>query len=351
MYLSSGFRLLILFGVVCTPLAWAQLEEGSRADRVILHPGGRTSTRITLTGHIEEYNGEILRIRLKAGETAKEYPTSDVVEVLTDYSPPHERGLKKWASRDYPGAASEFEEAFNDENRRWVRRELLMQLIRCAYATGDTTQATRRFAALIRSDPQTRAFPLIPLSWTRQVPADDLRDLAQSWLLDSKAEVPLRLMAASHLLEEPSLGATAESLLKELSGNGDRRVGWLALTQLWRVRLRSQTPVNDTELKIWQSRLRLIPEELQGGPRYLLGRAYAGRQEYELAAAESLWLPLVHDHDPYLSAKAQYEAAQDLLTIGQLDPAHRLLQEITEKYPQTPSTPLARQALKSLLER
>ena len=86
----------------------------------------------------------------------------------------------------------------------------------------------------------------------------------------------------------------------------------------------------------WQRRIDELPEDLRAGPNFLLGRAYAARHDYELAAATLLWLPLVDDHDHRLAARACLEAGLALDKIGQREEARTLYQEVADRFADTP---------------
>lgn len=344
--------------VCLTVVAWFALpavrcsaqDSQDAPDKVIINPGGRASTRVTLKGEILEYTGESLRIRLKPGETAKEYPASDVVEILTPQISEHQRGLDLFQKGDYPGAEKTFRKAFDDEARPWVKREILTYLIRCALMQGDYVNATAKFAILLRSDPRTHSFPLIPLVWTQLPPNPALKSQGEDWLLDDKQPPAIRLMGASILLEDPQLGATATLALRNLAAQSDRRVGVLAACQQWRLRLATRKEINLTELKAWQQKLDSLPEELRGGPQFLMGRAYVSRREFELGAVHLLWAPLVQPEDHFFAARATLEAADALVTIGQLEAGASLYEEIAARFGDTPSAQEAASQLKELLK-
>lgn len=325
-------------------------ESADPRDKVILNPGGRASTRVTLTGEILEYTGETLRIRLKLGEAAKEFPASDVVEILTPQVSGHQRGLDLFAKRDFAGAYKAFLAAFEDEQRAWVKREILTHVVRCALMEGDYVNATSKFAILIRSDPRTHSFGLIPLIWSNLPPNPALKAQAEGWLLDDKQAPAVRLMGASILLDDAQFGTTAGVMLRDLAAHSDRRIGVLAACQQWRTRLASRKEINLTELKIWEQKLETLPEELRAGPHFLLGRAYISRREFELGAVHLLWLPLIQPDDHYLAGRATLEAADALVTIGQLEAAARLYEETTAKFAGTPAAQEAAGQLAELLK-
>lgn len=336
----------ILFCVISVSSLVAQDDE--MPDKVVVTPGGRVSAKTTLSGEILEYNGETLRIRTKLGEEPREFSAADVVEVLIRQVPLHAKGLELFQEQDYTGAAKALRGAIETEARTWVRRDILGSLVRCHLMQGDYRNAAARFVILYRSDPRTRSFPLIPLIWTRLRPDAVFRVEAQNWLLDEDEHAAIRLLGASALLEDPELGTTAAATLKDLAANRDRRVGVLAGCQLWRLRLAGRTEINLTELKSWGQRLDTLPDTLRTGPHYLLGRAYASRKEFELAAVHFLWQPLVQPDDHFLAAQATLDAADALNAIGQTNAAYRLYEEVAERFPTTPAAQVAAGQMKSL---
>ena len=349
---SSGHLRIVLCGIALisgTVPARGQ-DESDTPDKVILSPGGRSSTRVTLKGEILEYTGETLRIRLKVGEAAKEFSASDVIEIVTPQVSGHQAGLALFGMADFKGAAKAFLAAFEDEQRAWVKREILTYLIRCAMLEGDFVNATSKFSILVRSDPRTRSFSLIPLIWIRQTANPALKSQGETWLLDEKQPVAVRLMGASILLDDPQFGTTASVTLRDLAAQSDRRVGVLAACQQWRTRLATRKEINPTELKVWEQKLESLPEELRGGPHFLMGRAYVSRREFELGAVHLLWTPLVQPEDHFFAARATLEAADALATIGQLEEAARLYEETATRFANTPSSQEATSQLHELLK-
>lgn len=328
------FKLMLISGILASAqLLVAQDEPGP--DKVVLAIGGRTSTKTTITGEILEYTGETLRIRVKDGEAPREFSAADVIEVVTRQASAYSKGLALFDQQDYVRAAQSLRSAIESEHRTWVRREILAALVRCHLKQGDYLNAAARFAILYRSDPKTRQLQLLPLIWHTFRPDAAFRSEAEGWMLDEDEHPAIRLIGASALLEDPQLGTTATVALKELAANKDRRLGGLAGSQLWRLRLAMRKEVNLTELKTWMQRLDQLPEELRAGPRFLLGRAYASRKEFELAAVHYLWQPLVQPDDHFLAAQAMLNAADALNSIGQSRQAFQLYEEITVQFPTT----------------
>lgn len=332
--------------------AVASAQEQARADqqdRVVIQPGGRISTQMTLTGEIQDYTGERLTIQLRPGAPVNEYPTSEVLQVTTRHTPAHDRGLAQMKTRDWSRALMELQAGFQREERDWVRREILQAMVRCSLQQGDLLNAGGKFALLVRSDPQTRHWPLIPLAWTIGGPSNPaLRQQADVWLGARDDEPAILLLGASWGLFEPQLQERALAKLKSLAVAADRRVMRLAVSQQWRTRVGQASTINPLEFRSWQTRLESLPEEYRAGPYYVVGRGLIGLREYELGAAHLLWLPLTADHDHQLAARACFEAGEALGEIGQFTPASALYREVTERYADTPFAPLAERELQAL---
>lgn len=312
---------------------------------------GRFAGRITIAGTIEEFTGEEIKIRSSEGETLRTYPAAEVVSVVTRQAEAHDRGLallREGREGRVEDAIVSLESALKKEPRAWVRREILATLVQSELRRGDIPKAGTRFLALLRSDPTTRHFCVIPLTWTSEPLTATARSQAQLWL-NGSVEAG-NLIGASLLLHDPNLASAAQSVLHGLATSPDRRIQSLAQIQRWRLEAAKGT-VGELEVARWQARVDELPSELRAGPCYVLGRAYAARHDYELAAATLLWLPLVDDHDFRLTARACLEAGIALERIGQLREAHGLFREVARRFPETPSADEARTLLDAATEK
>jgi tetratricopeptide (TPR) repeat protein len=301
-------------------------------DKVILQRSSYLA-RVTVSGVVENYTGTEISIRTENGEPVKTFPAADVVEIQTVQVESHTRGLQLLAEGDVEQALRELEVAVKKEPRTWVRREILAALVRAGLRRGDYVGAGTRFLAMIKSDPTTRQFRVIPLVWAPETIARETRSEALAWM-QGKVEAG-RLMGASLLYDDRVEGKEARSVLKELSSNTDDRVRVLAQMQARREESLAGSP-GRLQTAQWQQRIDEMPEDLRAGPYYLLGRVYAGRHDYELAAATLLWLPLVDDHDFRLAARACLEAGAALDRIGQHAEARTLYREVTVRFADTP---------------
>lgn len=337
-----GLLLLISAGLIAAAVPARPVRAQNGQDRVILqsNSGGRYS----LTGTIVDYTGTALTLRTSVGGTLRVFPASQIVEVQTPQTEPHLKGLFALEQGEFDEAKTALEKALQEEQRTWVRREVLALLVRCALRQGEYASAGSRFLLLTRSDPETRHFHLVPLAWRPGSPAA-LKADARQWI--SETDDVARLIGASVLLDDATWGDTAESELKRLGASTIRPVRSLARAQLWRVRLRS-SDLPAGELTGWEKSIEQMPEPLRAGPCYLLGRGRLKRGERERAARALLWLPLVYDQDHHLAARACLEAADALAESSRLNEAITLYQEVTVRFAETPFAKDATAALKKL---
>lgn len=322
--IATTFRssFLVLW-LLATPLA-AQ-------DVVILQTEG-TSSRLTMPCQVVDYTGERITVQFKSGAAQKTYPAEQVVEVRTAWLDSHELGRKLLTERKLDEATRALQAALVAEKRDWVRREILSLLIRCSSRNGDRASAGTRFLQLLKSDPTTRQFGLIPLVWASESASGAAKSQAREWLKQDSDVA--RLLGASLLLDDGATGDTAAQELQALQRSTDERVRSLSQAQSWRLKLRA-LEIGDLELNRWDTRIHEMPAKLRGGPSYLLGRGWAMRREHDRAATSLLWVMLMDDGDARLAARAGVEAAESLKRLGQPDDAQRLLQEIAVRFPDT----------------
>ena len=329
-------------GRLCLPIAvllvtlsaFAQSAgaQGKLRDRVVLKLKSGNG-RFTMQCEVEEYTGRFIRVKTATG-TTRTYPAADVEDVKTPQTRQHVNGLLAFTQRKYKAARDFFDRAIADESRAWVRREILAMHVRCSLRLGEHRAAAERFAAIVKSDPATPHFGLIPLVWSTRAITDDESALAKNWLLKSPSSAA-RLIAASYLLNDSDWGGNAATAMSGLASNTDLRIKHIAQAQLWRRKLRKGTP-SKVDIELWEQHVSSLPTEMRGGPYFLLGRAYLARKKNEPAAAAFLWLPLVYDRDHRLAARACMEAADALADVGKKSAAITLYREVAVRFADTP---------------
>lgn len=312
-------------------------------DRVVIQQPGMS--RLPLNGLVEDYTGRELTIHVRTGNSLRRYARSEVIEVQTSYTAHHETGRELFASGRADEAAVELSAALKDEDRAWVRREILALLVKCALWNGDYRTAVSRFLPIADSDPETFHFSVAPLAWTAEVPSKDIRVEAQSWLA-GRSPVS-KLFGASHLLFDPASSDTAGAALRSLARESDIRIQRLAQMQLWRQRMQAGT-ATPGELTRWESAIEQLPDELRVGGYFVLGQTCLKQRQPERAAAALLRLPLVYDADRHLAARACFQSAEQLESLGDRTPATNLFSEVVFRFGDTPWGPQAETKWKTL---
>ena len=314
-------------------------------DRILIQqPGG---SRFPISGYVEDYTGREITLRLKPNEAVRRYPRADVIEVTTEYTPHHDRGRRLFATGKIAEASQEFAAALEDEDRPWVRREILAGQVKCALWTGDYHAAVSRFQAIVQSDAETFQYGLVPLNWTDDPPAAEMRFDAREWI-SPQANSLSRLIGASWLLSVADGTAEAEQTLKRLAREPDVRIQRLAQMQLWRLKLQGAAQIDPGEIARWEKFVEGIPIELRGGSYFVIGQAWKQRHEHERAARAWLWLPLVYDTDRWLSSRACFEAAESMNDAADRTQAGNLYSEVVFRYGDTPWGIKAETAWKAL---
>ncbi|QDT64055.1 tetratricopeptide repeat protein [Calycomorphotria hydatis] len=323
---SVARAILLLSFLLTAPITLA-------SDRVILRSESGAS-QIPVVGTIIEYNGE--EIHIQTGPTAvRIFETDRVIEVETPQQESHRQAIAAINSQKFAEAQELLAKALDDEQRDWVRQEIMALRVTNALSLGDRQRAITAFLALAEQDKQIRHGGLIPLEWERKPAPKELVAAARVWL--KQRSETAQLIAASILLTSPAEKREAEDVLNKLSISFKPEIYALARVQLWRGQL-IESPSTPGALRNWEQRIHEMPESLRGGPYFVLGEAYADILDHERAAAAFLWLPLVYDHDPYLAALAELRAAEHLRKVGRYGEAFTLCREVTNRFSYTPSS-------------
>lgn len=322
-----------------------QFSVALAQDRVIVQqPGG---SRFPISGIVEDYTGRELVLQVRSSEPVRRYPRQDVIEVQTAYTAHHEKGRQLLQQGKPAEAKAELDIALREEDRTWVRREILAQLVRCALWSGNYRAATPLFLSIVESDPETFHYGVAPLAWTGESSSTEIKIEARSWMADRSSES--QLIGASHLLFDRDQNDKAETALRRLSRDPNLKLQRLAQMQLWRVRslMGSATP---NELVRWEMAIDDLPEDLRSGGYFILGQTFSRQQQPERAAAALLWLPLVYDADRHLAARACFDAAGLVESYGDRPQATNLYGEVVFRFGDTPYGKRAEEKWKRLRE-
>jgi len=308
-------------------------ETGTRDRVIVRQEKGRG--QLTHVGEITSYDAIELVIRVRGRAVPVRVPATRLIKVVPARSAAHRRALQALARSDIASAEAAFQEAIGTATRRWVRRDLLAGLVRCALWEGDYRRAGAHFLALADGNPRSRHLYLAPLDWrTRGTSTPAVSSEARNWRI--RDDDMAKLLAASHLLRDTAYAIEAESMLRKLRTSSSRVIRDLAVAQCWRVDLRKQRP-NAQQLDNWTRHLNQMPSRFRAGPAFVLGSAHATRRAWQPAASSLLWTSLVGDHDRQLAARATRDAATALLSDNQPAAARTLLRDLQQRFAETPA--------------
>ncbi|MGZ0171823.1 MAG: tetratricopeptide repeat protein [Planctomycetales bacterium] len=311
----------------------------------VVQRGSTPGSRMTVRCQIIDYTGSTLTVQQPNGGKPFEIKSSDVITIRTAQTTAHKTGIKAFDEGANRDAEFQFTEAIKTEPRVWMRRQILTMLVRCALKRNDDVTAATRFQLLFESDPETTHMNLIPLLWDDAVAEGESREAAIGWLKDEKPIA--KLLAASWLFFDPEYSETSLAVFNELARTPPERIRQLANWQRRRLQIRSKDVI-DSNLQRWSSSLTKLEPSLRPGPYYLLGRGYIVRQDFEMAAATFLKVPLIHDSEHPLSAQCLLETGRALGRIGLRGDAAKLYSEIIERYSYAAASRQAREELDQL---
>jgi len=319
---QSGTRAFAAIRIAAVAILFGSASVAN--DTIHLKQPGSEAV-IPVPATIDDFTGKFIRFRV--GTSVRQELTSNVVQTDHAFSEGFKRGQNLFKSGDYEAAEGEWKQDLVREPKAWVRREIRAWLIRAAWRQDHWLDAANQFLEIVAEDPDTFHWPIAPLTWTPALREAD-RAGARRLLEDSRPVA--RLLGASFLLKDSQAAASAERVLKDLMRDSLSQVSGLAKAQLWRTQL--GPPISDPELARWRSHIAFLPATLRGGPQYVLAAATFQRDEYDRAAAEFLWVPLVYSQHEPTAARASLEAGVSLLRAGRRDDAVKLLNETVANF-------------------
>ena len=324
--LRTNFRPgLVLFFSLILSLGPLSAVATAADDLVILSSASNPQSRSRITGKVIDFTGREITVETTGG-TQRKYPADQVVEVQTAWPAGMTEGDALLAKRQYSAAYLKYKGALDskqhEEQRDWVRRKLLARMVTCLRHQKLIAQAGEFFLLLLRADPTTLDFDVVPLAWLPGEPPADVEQKAREWLDREDSPVAV-LMGASHLLSTAQ-GPAALAKLEQLTADKDVRIAALAEAQIWRGTFVTATP---EQVALWQQRVERLPESLRAGPYLVLGRALLYGKMPDEAALALLRVPILFPAEPALAAEALTLAAQALEQAGHTDGAARVRRE------------------------
>ncbi|MDG2381778.1 MAG: hypothetical protein P8N76_08890 [Pirellulaceae bacterium] len=325
----------LTIGLMLWAVAAVQAE-----DRVILLD--RQQRPVSRLGEVIRFDADSLKMQTRQGREI-EIPRARVVRVESEQLPEHSQADARFGERNYKAALSAYQKAIRREERNWLKREILAQIIRCHNNLGNRRAAGSMFLILYKEDQRTLHFDAIPLVWRPWQPDREATTEATKWLDDPQPVA--KLMAASWLLSTSKRSA-AIRVLEGLKRSRDSRVQQLANAQLWRTQL--VTTRKDIVLHEWPRALQQMPFELRGGPHFVLARALAKHGASDRSILEFMRVSIAYSAMYDLSAESLWQAGRQLEEAGNRPAAARIYREIIRDYPDTSSATQAQQRVMTL---
>ena len=341
---GSGEQARPLNGIWPAVLIVAALGTGAAAQDTV-YIAGSTGGQTKITGRVLDYTGRGLRLE-RAGGREQVFPAEKVLRVETSYGSQQTQADALFAENRFHQALTLYLQAADAEQRGWVRRQIIAQIVWCYRALDQPRRAGEMFLLLIPNDPNTPHFGCIPLAWIARQAPSELEPAARDWL--KRPEPAARLLGASHLLAGRDRPA-ALSELGRLAAGADRRVAYLALAQTWRTEL---VTASAEQVDGWSRAVERMPEPIAAGPYFVLGRARAQQQQPEQAALVLLRVAILYPQHRWLAAQSLLEAGRSLAQLDRTSGALRLYREVIGTYPeQTRAVAEAQSRLEELSNR
>jgi tetratricopeptide (TPR) repeat protein len=324
-------RLALIGGSVAFSPWWSSfivvlLASVSYAEDAVIIQAASDKPQVRRTGMIVDHTGAGVTLEL-AGGRRELISLDQVVTIETAKVKEQENADRFFAEGKYRDALIGYRSAVEADNRAWMRRQILAQMVVCYHRLNRIAEAGDAFSIIVRSDPTTQHFAVIPLSWKpQQSPA--LAERAKTWM--AQQDLPaMALLGASWLLTTAERGA-AEDTLRTLATGKDASVAMLAEAQRWRTQIVTATPQDTSR---WQRRIEQFPEMLRAGPYLTLGRALARLEQHEQAALTLMRIPILHPIQYDLAAEALMLAGEELKQAGNEQEARSVFRELINDYP------------------
>lgn len=338
-------RILLL---MTTLLAVARFA--SAQDRAVIETGADNKTR-ALAGVIEDFSGKELRMKLATGQ-ALVVPAARVKQVAPQLTAAHEKAAQLAQQHKFAEAIEAFREANFAENRPWMKRRILADVVTCFEALGQVDRAGDAFVLVMKSDEHWQYLERIPLNWSGGLVDAATEQRARAWL-GMNDLAPAKLLGASYALAG-SHRAEAVETLRTLSTFDDSRIAHLADAQLWRANI---TTVGPQELQAWEAQIERMPTEIRSGPYLVLAKGWLQQDARRLGPSDDIYRraawaylkpPVLYPERPAHQLLGLSGAAEPLAKLTWNDEAARVLEEVVDRFPDSDAARAAKARLEQL---
>jgi len=250
-----------------------------------------------------------------------------------DGGQPYAQALQLVKASRFRAALEKCNEALTEDWSIRMKNEIQATAAKCCLMLNQRDEAIERIEVIYQANSSSSHVALIPLVWDEELPPHERVSVDPSDLHSQSAI--RRLLAASALLHEANHQEICVRNLTEFRTSGLLPFNLLAETQLWRLKTFPDASISFSTIERWRQRLSELPEDMQAGPRYIVGRLLKQHQRMEDAALEFLWLPCMECHDPSLAASGLSEAITCLNQSGRANSAQILQAELLQWVPDT----------------
>ena len=166
-------------------------------DVVYLRSPSNPRARTKISGQIVDYTGKELVIHTDAA-APRRIPSEQVAGIETAWTADQQAGDAMLAKHEFAAALAQYQLALKKDERRWVRRKIIADMIWCYRGLDQLGRAGELFLILVRDDPATPYYACIPLNWLPREPSPDCEQRSREWLARGEGAEAV-LLAASHL--------------------------------------------------------------------------------------------------------------------------------------------------------
>lgn len=325
------------------------LAPGLRAEDSVVITSGAENTPRTVTGKIIDYNGKQLQLETTAGQ-AVTIPAARVVQVTPERKTSHIEADRLASQRQFAEAITAYRAAAAAEERLWLKRRLMAEIVTCYESLGQLDRAGDAYVQVMKSDEHGQYLERMPCNWSTALIDPTLEQRAKQWLaLDDLPAA--QLLGASYLLAGPER-TRALATLRTLSSSADPRLAHLADAQTWRANIATVGP---QELKAWETQIERMPGNLRSGPYLVLGKGWLQQDARMLGPSEDLYRraawaflkpPILYPERPAHALLGLTSAVEPITKLTWNDEAQSILSEIATQFPDTDAGRAAAQRLK-----
>lgn len=330
-------------------------------DAVTIKDGSGKS--LELKGKIFDYSSREGLVFQRIGRTDKEiFPYDQVISISPELTDTLKSAETKFKAKEYANALELYGKAREEDSRTWAQLYWTGQRVKCLKALSRDPEAIEEFFLVLRYEPFPWFFDTVPLSWDARAlrgSEPKLERLALLWInpMDNpsgKYNPGGSLLAASILfsgtqndLREQALRmfellamanrGSIEGVDQPLSADMrtiSKIIAQGAIAQQWRQKVFSLK--SERELVQWETMSEQMPEPLRPGPLMLIGDGYSKFRKNEQAITFWMRVPILHEQERFLSAKALWESGKALESLDRKDQAEKIFHELSEDFKDIP---------------